>query len=142
MQFSHITPDYAVAPQIALEDMAALAAQGFKTVINNRPDAEVPPALGSEAMRAAAEAAGLHYVENPVINGAMTLEMVTAQGAALADAPGPILAYCRSGTRSTIMWALARAGQEPTDALLAAAAQAGYDIAGMAGQIDALAQRG
>ncbi|WP_425052139.1 TIGR01244 family sulfur transferase [Psychromarinibacter sp. S121] len=142
MDIRHITPDYAVSPQIEPTDMALLAEQGFTMVINNRPDDEVPPTHQSDAMRAAAEAAGLTYVENPVVNGAMTMDMVTTQGQSITDATGPVFAYCRSGTRSTIVWALSNAGAQPTDALLTAAADAGYDISGLRGQIESLAQGG
>lgn len=141
MDIRYLTPAFAVAPQIAPEDMATLAAEGFRVVINNRPDAEVPPDLQSEAMRAAAEAAGLTYVGNPVVNGAMTMEMVAQQGEAVAAADGPVFAYCRSGTRSSIVWALSQAGHVPTADLLAAAALGGYDLSGVAGQIDALARQ-
>ena len=140
MEIRQVTPGYAVAPQIEPADMAALAAAGFATVINNRPDAEVPPEQQSAAMRAAAEAAGLAYVENPVVNGAMTMDMVIAQAEALAASPGPVFAYCRSGTRSSIVWALGQAGRQPTDDILAALAKAGYDLGGLRGQIDMLAR--
>ncbi len=141
MDIKRITPDYAVSAQIAPEDMATLAAEGFSTVINNRPDDEVPPELQSDAMRAAAEAAGLTYVGNPVVNGAMTMDMVVQQAEAMSRAQGPVFAYCRSGTRSSIVWALSQAGKAPTEDLLSAAGNAGYDLGGLAGQIDALARQ-
>ena len=141
MDMRIITDRYAVAPQVEPGDMAGIAAAGYTTVICNRPDHEVEPALQSDAMRAAAEAAGLVFVFNPVENGAMTMDMVETQGTALADSPGKVFAYCRSGTRSSIVWALSRAGQEPTDRIIAAARDAGYDIAGLAPQIDSLAAR-
>ncbi len=140
MDIRQVTPDYAVAPQIDLADLAALVAMGFTTLINNRPDAEVPPDLQSAVMKNAAEAAGLVYVDNPVINGAMTIDMVTAQGQAIVAAPGPVLAYCRSGTRSSIVWALSQAGKQPTDDILGALARAGYDLGGIRGQIEMLAK--
>jgi uncharacterized protein (TIGR01244 family) len=140
MDIRQITPAYAVAPQIEPGDMAALAAAGFTTVINNRPDHEVPASHQSAAMRAAAEAAGLTYVENPVENGAMTMKMVTTQGQTLAGADGPVFAWCRSGTRSTIIWALSQAGKLPVDDILTATAQAGYQLDGLRGQIEQMAQ--
>lgn len=141
MDLRRITADYAVAPQIEPSDMALIAAEGFTTVICNRPDAENPPDLQTGALRAAAEAAGMAFVDNPVVNGGLTMDMVEAQGRAIAEASGPVFAYCRSGTRSTIVWALSQAGHLPTDEMIAAAAQAGYDLANMRGQIDALATR-
>ncbi len=140
MDIRQITPDYAAGPQIEPGDMATLAEAGFTTVINNRPDAEVPPDLQSPAMRAAAEAAGLTYIENPVINGGLSMDMVTAQGAAIEASQGPVFAYCRSGTRSTIVWALSQATSQPADTLIEAASNAGYDIAGMRPQIEMLAK--
>lgn len=140
MDIRHLTPTFAVSPQIALEDVAALKEAGFTTVICNRPDAEVPPELGSAAMQAAVEAAGMTFVLNPVDGAAMTMENVESQGAA-ADGDGPVFAYCRSGTRSSIVWALSRAGTMDTDAILSACAAGGYDLGHLRGQIEALAAR-
>lgn len=141
MDLRRITADYAVAPQIDPSDMALLAAEGFTTVICNRPDDEVAPELQMAAMRAAATAAGLRFVDNPVVNGGLTIEMVEGQARAIEEAKGQVFAYCRSGTRSTIVWALSQAGNLPTDDMISAAAQAGYDLTGMRGQIEALAAR-
>lgn len=139
MDLRSITPDYAVAPQIGPEDFAALAEAGYVAVICNRPDDEVPTELASAAMAEAAQAAGLHFHYLPVVNGAMTMQMVEDQGATLAAANGPVFAYCRSGTRSTIVWALSRSGQDATDDILAAASKAGYELSGLRGQIEHLA---
>lgn len=140
MDIRRITDAYSVAPQIAAGDMAALAALGFTTVICNRPDHEVPPDFGANALRAAAEAAGLTFVENPIAGGAMTLEAVEAQRAALDASAGPTLAYCASGTRSAVVWAFARAGSLDTRRILEATEAAGYPLDGLAPQIDALAR--
>jgi uncharacterized protein (TIGR01244 family) len=121
-----IAEGYAVSPQIAPEDIPAIAAQGFTTVICNRPDAEVPHELGAEVIRAAVEAAGLTFVANPMPGGGLTMDHITAQRAALDAASGPVLAYCASGNRSTILWALANAGRRPTAELVQAGAQYGY----------------
>ncbi|MCC5975376.1 MAG: TIGR01244 family phosphatase [Rubellimicrobium sp.] len=131
MQIRELASDYSVSPQIAPEDLAAVAAAGFKTVLCNRPDAEVPPELSAAAIRAAAEAVGLHFVENPVTHQTLTAEVVAAQSAAMADAGGPVLAYCASGTRSTILWSLGQAGQLPADEIITRAARAGYDMEGL-----------
>ena len=140
MDIRQITPDFAVAAQIEPDDMATLAAAGFKTVINNRPDDEVPTELHSDIMRIAAEAAGLAYVVNPVVNGAMTMAMVEAQGAACQNSPGPVFAWCRSGTRSSIVWALSQANHMPAPEITASLSKAGYDIPGLEAQIESLAQ--
>lgn len=142
MDIRNLTETYAVAPQILPEDMAALRAAGFTTVIDNRPDREIPPELHTEVMRAAAEAAGLVFVVNPIIGGGMTLDNVTAQGAAIAAATGPVLAYCASGNRSSQVWALALAGTRPTDELIGIPARFGYNLAPLRDQIDILARQG
>ena len=129
MDIRPITPAYAASPQIDPADAAAIKAAGFVTVICNRPDAEVPPSHQAEAMRAAVEAEGLTFVVNPVTHQGLNAEMVAVQKAACAA--GATLAYCASGTRSTIVWALGQAGEKPADEIIAAGAQAGYDLRGL-----------
>lgn len=127
MAFKIINPDFAVAPQLTAGDFMTAAGQGFKTIINNRPDGEAADQLPhAEAARAAA-AAGLAYVHIPIRNP--TEAAVAELAAAIEAQPGPILAYCRSGTRSVTLWALAQAqsGADP-DTLIAAAANGGYDL--------------
>lgn len=141
MDIRAITPVYAVSPQIAPEDLAAIKAAGYTTIINNRPDGEIPPHLQHRQMQAAATALGLTYVQNTVIGGAMTDANVGAQGAAIAAASGPVLAYCASGNRSSVVWALANAGKMPTDDLIALPAKFGYQLEGLRGQINALADK-
>jgi uncharacterized protein (TIGR01244 family) len=97
-----VTPEFYVAPQLAPDDMAAAAAMGFKTVINNRPDFEGGADQPAHAaMQAAAQAAGLDYVFLPVVAGAITTDEVATMKQALAAARAPVLAFCRSGARST-----------------------------------------
>jgi len=140
MDIRRLTDDYAVSPQITPEDLSALRDAGFTTVICNRPDAEVPPELSSDAMRAAVEAAGMAFVHNPVVGASLGMQQVEVQGKAIAAAPGPVFAYCASGNRSSIVWALSQAGTRPTDDLIEAAARFGYvNVAGFRDQIDALA---
>ena len=99
------TDHFATAPQIAPEDMPAIAAQGFSTVVNNRPDGEGgPDQPSSEAMAKAAQEASLEYHYLPVISGQITPEQVARFAAIVAAAPGPLLAFCRSGARSTNIW--------------------------------------
>jgi len=142
MDIRQITPTYSVTPQIDPSDLPAIAAAGFKGIICNRPDAEVPPSHQSDAMAAAAKAAGLTFTSIPVTHQGLNMDMVTAQSAAMGSAGGPVLAYCASGTRSSIIWSLSQAGKIPTDAILAATTAAGYALDGMRGQIDMLAQQG
>ncbi|WP_322895099.1 MULTISPECIES: TIGR01244 family sulfur transferase [unclassified Yoonia] len=141
MDIRHITQDYAVTPQIAVEDIPAIAAAGFTAIICNRPDGEVPPSHQAAAIEAAAKAAGLSFTVNPVTHQTLNMDMVAVQKAAWEDATGPVLAYCASGTRSSIVWSLGQAGQMATDAIIEATAKAGYDLAGMRGQLDGLAQK-
>ena len=128
MDLRHITDTYAVAPQITAEDIATLAEAGFTHVICNRPDSEVTPDLYADTIRAAAEAAGLSFVVNPVTHAGMTPENISTQQEVLNAEDAKILAYCRSGTRSTFLWGLANAGKARPDEILNAAAQAGYDL--------------
>jgi hypothetical protein len=140
MDIRALTPTYAVSPQIMLEDLPAIKAAGFTTVIDNRPDAEIPAALHATHMRAAAEALGLEFVENQVISGGLTAENVEKQAAALAAAKGPVFAYCASGNRCSIVWALVNAGKRPTDELINVPAQYGYNLEHLRAQIEARAK--
>jgi uncharacterized protein (TIGR01244 family) len=128
MDIRPLTPDYAVSPQIDLSDIAAIKAAGYTTIIDNRPDGEIPAHLHTAAMQAAVEAAGLTFVANPVIGGAMTMDNVTVQMAAMAASTGPVFAYCASGNRSSVVWALAHAGRLPVDDLIGLPAKFGYQL--------------
>ena len=130
----------AVAPQIMPDDMSAVRDAGFVAVINNRPDSEEAGQPSGEAIRAAAEAAGLAYHEIPVTGAGFSHPQVDAMAAALVAADGPVLAYCRSGTRSCNLWAhaAAKAGRNP-ELLQAQAGQAGYDLSAIRPTLDALA---
>jgi uncharacterized protein (TIGR01244 family) len=127
--FRKLDDSISVAGQIAPEDIAEAARQGFTFVINNRPDGEAPGQPTGAEMEAAAKAAGLGYAAVPITHAGFTEQQVVAMGDALGAAPGPVLAFCRSGTRSTLVWALARAraGDSP-DELATKAAGAGYDL--------------
>jgi uncharacterized protein (TIGR01244 family) len=130
-QFRRVTDEISVSPQIALADLPEAAAQGFKLVINNRPDGEEPGQPTSAEMEAAAKAAGLGYVHIPV-RGAPTPDQVEANYRAVEAAGGPVLAFCRSGTRSIVTWSLGefQADSRSRDELVALGAQAGYDLSG------------
>lgn len=133
-----IDDSVSVAPQIDPADLPAIRAAGFVTLINNRPDGEEAGQPEAVAIRRAAEAAGLSYHDIPVGPGGMGPIQLEAMGAALAE--GPTLAFCRSGTRSCHLWALARAkaGDDP-DALITKAAAAGYDLSPLAPTLAMLA---
>ena len=140
MDIRRITPDYAVSPQIEASDLPALKAAGFVMVIDNRPDGEIGLHQHTAAMRSAAEALGLVFVANPVIGGALTMANVEAQRAAMDSAAGPVLAYCASGNRSSIVWALAEAKNRPVDDLVGLPARFGYQLDHLRPQIDALSK--
>jgi uncharacterized protein (TIGR01244 family) len=123
-----VTLAFAVAPQLTAADMSEVAAAGYKTVIANRPDGESPDQVTLAEARAAAEAAGLAFISIP-FTGAPTAKLVRETKVALDGAQAPVLAYCRSGTRSITIWALAQAiGSADTDDIIAKAASAGYDL--------------
>lgn len=141
-EFRRLTENVLVSPQLALEDVAAAAELGVSTIVNNRPDGEEPSAPQGDDIAAAAAAAGLNYVAIPVGHSGFSEPQVDAMIAALEQAEGPILAYCRSGTRSTLLWALAAAKQgETPDSIARTAAQAGYDVSPIRTMIDMLAAR-
>lgn len=140
--FRRINENMLVSQQLALEDIAAAANLGLTTIVNNRPDGEEPSAPQGDAIEAAAAAAGLNYIAIPIGHSGFSEPQVTAMIAAMEQAEGPILAYCRSGTRSTLLWALAAAKQgENPDDIARAAAQAGYDVSPIRSMIDMLSQR-
>lgn len=139
MDIRQLTPNYAVSPQIDPSDMAALAEAGFRMVIDNRPDGEIPPSHHTPVMEAAAKAAGLAFIANPVIGGMLTDENVATQAKAITEADGPILAYCASGNRSSIVWALTQAGKLPVADLVGIPARHGYDLGWLRPQLELMA---
>jgi len=136
-----ITPRYFVSPQIAVEDLPALAEAGFKAIICNRPDAEVPPSHQANAIRAAAEAAGLRFEELPLTHQTMTLDNVAKQRALAEICDGPVLAYCASGTRCSVVWALGHADEMSTDTILSKTAAAGYQLDNLRPKLDQLTSK-
>jgi uncharacterized protein (TIGR01244 family) len=128
MDIRRLTPTYAVSPQIELADLQAIKDAGFGVIIDNRPDGEIPENLHSNKMRQAAEALGLEFHINPIIGGALTAENVAQQQAIMSAATGPIFAYCASGNRSSIVWALTQAGKKPANTLISIPAQFGYNL--------------
>jgi uncharacterized protein (TIGR01244 family) len=108
MDIRQISEDYSVSGQISPDEVAAIKAAGFKSVICNRPDYEQPGQPSHEAIQSAVEAAGLSFRYIPVISGQMTADNVADQAAALNELPGPVFAYCRSGARSTNLFVAAQ----------------------------------
>lgn len=140
MDIRALTPDYAVSPQIEPSDLPALKAAGYTTIIDNRPDGEIPAHLHAAEMQAAAEALGLVFVVNPVIGGAMTEANVATQKAAVEASAGPVFAYCASGNRSSVVWMMMNAGRIPTDQMIATTARFGYNHAPLREMIEAAAK--
>lgn len=139
--FRQLTDTLFVSPQITLEDVAQAKALGVTMIVNNRPDGEEPGQIPGEDIETAARAAGLHYAAVPVTHAGFSPWQLDGMAEALAKAEGgKILAYCRSGTRSTLLWALtrARAGHDP-EALAEKAAAAGYDLSPVRQIMDSLA---
>jgi uncharacterized protein (TIGR01244 family) len=129
MQTRQLIDGLSVAPQLDIADMAALAALGFRGVINNRPDGEEAGQPAAAALRAAATAVGLTYLHLPVISGQLSEAQAETFGSALQTLPQPVLAFCRTGTRSTMLWALDAAQRGvAVDVILDTAAHAGYDL--------------
>jgi uncharacterized protein (TIGR01244 family) len=140
--FTPLTETIEVSPQISIDQVAAAKAQGVTMIINNRPDGEDPSAPQGADIAAAAEAAGIDYVAIPVTHAGFSGPQVDAMIAALGKAEGSggkVLAYCRSGTRSTLLWSLAQAkqGRNPAE-LSRVAANAGYDLSPIRPMLDAL----
>lgn len=139
MDIRPLTDTYAVSPQIEPADVAAIRDAGFVTVICNRPDAENPPHRQVAAMRAAVEAAGMTFVDNPLSHGNLTEDIITRQREAIDGAPGPVFAYCASGNRCSILWALSQAGTRPVDELIDLPARYGYQLGGLRPLLEARA---
>ncbi len=110
MPIQSLTPQFAVSEQIAPQDLPAIAAAGFKSVICNRPDDEGPGQPRFSDVAQAAEQLGLQARHLPVVPGQVSQAQAQAMAELLRDLPGPVLAYCRSGARSTMLWQLAQGG--------------------------------
>ena len=139
MKIHKLTDHLSVSPQITPEDVAELKAAGFKAIISNRPDGEDFDQPAFDAIAEAAKAAGLEIVSQPVVSSAITDADGDAFGAHVDALSGPVLAYCRSGTRCTVLWALSEADKRPLDDILQTAADAGYDMRTLAPRLMAKA---
>jgi uncharacterized protein (TIGR01244 family) len=127
---AELAPGLSAAGKLDRSDIEALADAGVKTIINNRPDGEDPGQLPAADAKKLAEARGIAYHHIPFTAATLTKADVDAFAATLASAKGPIVAHCRSGTRSTLVWSLTRMreGADPM-ALISQAAGNGIDIA-------------
>jgi uncharacterized protein (TIGR01244 family) len=140
--FRKITDNVYASPQIGLNDVAEAAGLGIALIINNRPEDESDDQTPGAEIEAAARSAGLDYVAIPITHAGFSEPQVQAMAGALEGSEGPVLAYCRSGTRSTLLWALAEASQGgDLDALTNMAAKAGYDVSPIRPLMDMLKAR-
>ena len=141
--FRKLTDKVYASPQIGVNEVAEAKALGVALIVNNRPEGESGDQTPGDEIAAAARAAGIDYVAIPVSHAGFSEPQVVAMREALErGGDAPVLAYCRSGTRSTLLWALAEAsaGADP-EVLAAAAAGAGYDLAPVAPLLDMLAAK-
>jgi uncharacterized protein (TIGR01244 family) len=135
LDLKRINDHISVSGQIQPEDVAALKTAGFTTIINNRPEGEAPDQPAGAEIEAAAKAAGLAYHAIPLGREGVSPDMVEKTKAVLEGSDGPVFAFCRSGTRSTTLWALSQAGEMDASEIISEAAAAGYDMSHLAGHL-------
>jgi len=135
LELKRINQHVSVSPQISPQDVPAIKAAGFTTIVNNRPDGEEPGQPTGDQIEQAAQAAGLVYHAIPLGRDGVSADMVERTVSALEGSEGPVLCYCRSGTRSTTLWALSQSGKMSADRIIAEAAAAGYDMSHLAGHL-------
>lgn len=138
----HITPTFAVTSALGPEDFQAIAALGFKAIISNRPDGEEDGQMTARAEAAQAWRHGLRFAHVPA--GKLDLftdPVVESMADALRGFDGPVLAHCKSGQRSAIVWAAAAARSQPVDCVLSALAEAGFDLDFLRDDLDRQADR-
>ncbi|GGD33153.1 TIGR01244 family sulfur transferase [Croceicoccus pelagius] len=138
-QFRQIDDTIYASPQITVDEIADAKALGVTLIVNNRPEDESPDQTPGAEIEATAKAAGIEYIAIPITHAGFGQGQVDAMREALDKAEGPVLAYCRSGTRSTLLWALAeaKAGKNPA-VISSKASGAGYDVSPIRQLIDML----
>lgn len=141
--FRKLSEKVYASPQIELADIEAAKAMGVSLIVNNRPDGEDPTAPQGADIAAGAEAAGMDYLEIPIGHSGFSEPQIDQMICAIDAAEGSVLAYCRSGTRSTLLWALAQAkcGEDP-ETIAQSAFAAGYDVSPIRAMLDMLAAQG
>lgn len=140
MDIRQITPRFYAAPQLSPEDMPEIAAAGIKRVVCNRPDQEIPPSHHASVLEQAAKSEGLEFMVLPLTHENMTPQVIAENKALIEGSDGPVVAYCASGTRSTIAWALGAASNMDIDDVIAAARAGGYDLSNMRQTLQAASQ--
>lgn len=142
MDLRFVAPDLSVTAQIGAADVGVAASKGFRSIIINRPDGEGDNQTPSEEILAAASRQGLQARYLPVEGGKVTDANAAEFRSAMEDLPAPVLAYCRTGTRSMTLWALSQAGHLSTEAILETAKRAGYDLEALRPRLDARGDEG
>ncbi len=135
MEIRRIDNDISVASQIVASDLSAIAKAGYKTVICNRPDGEAGDQQAYAEIEVAAVAGGLEIIFQPVSSRVVTDEDGVEFAKLLESAAKPVLAYCRTGTRCTVLWCLSQSGKIPVDEIVGKASAAGYDMSGIIGRL-------
>lgn len=128
MQIKEVTPLFSVSPQIQKSDVTAIVAAGFSKVVNNRPDGEAPDQPPSLHLMTAVSNAGMGYLHVPIAGSNISAQDIADFRQALQSANGPVLAFCRTGTRSIKLWALCEAEHQSVYDVIRIAARAGYDL--------------
>ena len=128
MQLKRLNSDLSVSPQIEPSDIEKLAALGYRSIIGNRPDGEAPDQPDWASIKAAATARGMEAVHIPVVASQITDADIDKFRTAMEQSPKPIAAFCRTGTRSALLWALVNAGNLTVDERISIAAAEGYDL--------------
>lgn len=142
MSFKQLTPSLSVTPQPSASDVAQAARQGFRAIIDNRPDGENPGQISASEMEKLAAEHGMGFAHIPVVPGKIDDEAVAAMDAALARLDAPVLAYCRTGMRSATLWALSQSGKIDPDTILNTTGAAGYDLAAIKPRLKPVAGAG
>jgi sulfide:quinone oxidoreductase len=139
VKVTKLTPNISVAHQLTVQDLEEAVAAGFKTIINNRPDGEAPDQPPSDELATAAKRLGLAYHHIPAVSGQISTEQVEAFRTALGGAAKPALAFCRTGTRSTTLWAVAASDRLSASEILQTTSEAGYNLEALRPQLEAAA---
>ncbi len=136
MTIKSLTPALSVSPQLTEADIAQAARDGFRGIVDNRPDGEESGQLSADQMEQLAARHGMAFAHVPVVSGKIGDEDVARMADVLARFDAPVLAYCRTGTRSTTLWALSQAGSMPAETILKTASNAGYDLAALRSRLE------
>ncbi len=138
MELHKLTENLTVGGQIDPAEVSELAARGIRAIVCNRPDGEQPGQPSFQAIETAAAALGIKAIHQPVQSSAISDADVLAFAKALGELPKPIMAYCRTGTRSAMLWSLSEAGKRPAGDILSEAMKAGYDLSALAQRLEKL----